>query len=49
MNVHAVLSDHGLHDEVLLAVQKRVTSEFKIAHATIQVECQGCAAYETHL
>lgn len=49
MSVHTVLSDHGMHDEVLAAVQKKVTSEFKIAHATVQVECQGCAAYETHL
>jgi cobalt-zinc-cadmium efflux system protein len=49
MSVHAVLADHGLHDEVLAAVQKKVTSEFRIAHATVQVECQGCAAYETHL
>jgi cobalt-zinc-cadmium efflux system protein len=49
MSVHAVLADHGLHDEVLAAVQKRVTSDFKIAHATVQVECKGCAAYETHL
>lgn len=49
MSVHTVLSDHGMHDEVLAAVQKKVTSEFKIAHATVQVECQGCAAFETHL
>lgn len=49
MSVHAVLADHGLHDEVLAAVQKMATSEFKIAHATVQVECKGCAAYETHL
>lgn len=49
MSVHTVLADHGLHDEVLAAVQKKVTSEFKIAHATVQVECKGCAAYETHL
>lgn len=49
MSVHAVLADHALHDEVLAAVQKKVTSDFKIAHATVQVECQGCAAYETHL
>jgi len=49
MSVHAVLADHALHDEVLAAVQKKVASEFKIAHATVQVECQGCAAYETHL
>ena len=34
---------------LLAAVQQRVTSEFKIAHATVQVECKGCAAYETHL
>ncbi|HKO42382.1 MAG TPA: cation diffusion facilitator family transporter [Pyrinomonadaceae bacterium] len=49
MSVHAVLAAHALHDEVLAAVQKKVTAEFKIAHATVQVECQGCAAYETHL
>lgn len=49
MSVHAVLADHGLHDEVLAAVRSKVTSDFEIAHATVQVECQGCAAYETHL
>lgn len=49
MSVHTVLADHALHDEVLAAVQERVTHDFKIAHATVQVECQGCAAYETHL
>ena len=49
MSVHTVLYDHSMHDEVLIAVQKKVTSEFNIAHATIQVECQGCSVYETHL
>jgi cobalt-zinc-cadmium efflux system protein len=49
MSVHTVLADHALHDEVLAAVQKRVTHDFKIAHATVQVECEGCAAFETHL
>jgi cobalt-zinc-cadmium efflux system protein len=49
MSVHAVLADHSLHDEVLAAVQKKVTSEFKIAHATVQVECKGCTAFEAHL
>ena len=49
MSVHTVLADHGLHDEVLAAVQKRVTADFKIAHATVQVECKGCSANETHL
>ena len=49
MSVHAVLADHALHDEVLAGVQKRVTTDFEIAHATVQVECQGCADFETHL
>ncbi len=49
MSVHAVLADNGRHDEVLAAVQQRITSEFKIAHATVQVESKGCAAFETHL
>ena len=49
MSVHTVLADHALHDEVLAAVQHQVTSEFKIMHATVQVECKGCAAFETHL
>ena len=49
MSAHAVISHHRLHDEVLEAIQKKVTSEFKIAHATVQVECQGYAAKETHL
>jgi cobalt-zinc-cadmium efflux system protein len=49
MSAHAVLADHALHDEVLAAVRQRVTSGFKIAHATVQVECQGCLPDETHL
>jgi cobalt-zinc-cadmium efflux system protein len=49
LSVHTVLADHGLHDEVLAAIEKKVTSEFKIGHATLQVECKGCAPYETHL
>jgi cobalt-zinc-cadmium efflux system protein len=49
MSVHTVIDDHALHDEVLAAVQRKVTSNFKIAHATVQVECQGCMTTETHL
>ena len=49
MSVHAVLEDGAAHDEVLVAVQKCVTSNFKIAHATVQVERKGCAEWETHL
>ena len=49
MSVHAVIDDHALHDVALAAVQRKVTSEFKIAHATVQIECQGCSLDETHL
>ena len=48
MSVHAVLADGGSHDNVLKAVQQCVTSEFRIAHATVQIESQGCAESETH-
>ncbi len=49
LSVHAVLADGAKHDEVLAAVRECVTHDFKIAHATIQVERQGCAEHETHL
>jgi cobalt-zinc-cadmium efflux system protein len=49
LSVHAVLSNGASHDDVLVAVQRCVTSNFKIAHATVQVETQGCAEWETHL
>jgi cobalt-zinc-cadmium efflux system protein len=49
MSVHAVLDDGATHDAVLDAVQRCVTSSFKIAHATVQVERKGCAERETHL
>jgi hypothetical protein len=34
---------------VLAAVQQRVTTDFKIAHGTVQVERKECAAHEVHL
>jgi len=37
------------HDAVLTRVRERITHDFKIAHATVQVEAQGCAEHETHL
>ncbi|MGH8570738.1 MAG: cation diffusion facilitator family transporter, partial [Gammaproteobacteria bacterium] len=49
MSAHAVLADGASHDEVLAAVQQRVTTDFKIAHATVQVERKECAAHEVHL
>ncbi len=49
MSVHTVLSDGASHDAVLVAVQKCVKADFKLAHTTVQVESKGCADYETHL
>lgn len=49
MSVHTVLADGANHDEVLVAVREHVTHNFKIAHATVQVESKGCEAHETHL
>lgn len=49
LSVHAVLDDGAKHDEVLAAVCECVMHNFKIAHATIQVESKGCAENETHL
>lgn len=49
MSVHAVLADGATHDDVLAAVQRHVTSNFKISHVTVQVESEGCAQWETHL
>ena len=49
MSVHVVRADDASHDDVLTKVRQRVTSEFKIAHATVQVEGRECAASETHL
>lgn len=49
LSVHAVRTDDVSHDEILRAVQARVTSQFDIAHATIQVESAGHEERETHL
>ena len=49
MSVHVVRADGALHDDVLAGVRARVTSDFKIAHATVQIESEGCEAHETHL
>ena len=49
ISAHAVIIDQDMHDRVLNEVQKRVTSQFTIAHVTLQVECRDYAAHETHL
>ncbi|MGE3959900.1 MAG: cation diffusion facilitator family transporter [Vicinamibacterales bacterium] len=49
MSAHAVLAPGAAYDDVLRAVQTRVTADFTISHATIQVEPVGHAENERHL
>jgi cobalt-zinc-cadmium efflux system protein len=49
MSVHVVRAEGAPPDAVLDRVRACVTSTFEIAHATIQVEAEGCAETETHL
>lgn len=49
LSAHVVLAADATHDEVLASARSYVTSTFEIAHVTIQVEREGCAAHETHL
>lgn len=49
MSVHVVLAQGASHRDVLTAVQQRVTSDFNIAHVTVQLEAQGWEESETHL
>lgn len=49
MSVHAVLTNDDEHDVVMQRVHDLCTSEFKIPHVTVQTECAGFAAHETHL
>ena len=49
MSLHAVLHDGAEHDEVRRAICDHARAEFKIGHATVQVERAGCLPAETHL
>lgn len=49
LSVHAVRAASFDADAVLAAVRRAVTSRFKIAHVTIQVESDCCAPEDTHL
>jgi cobalt-zinc-cadmium efflux system protein len=44
LSCHITITDHGVHDEVLLQSQKILHDEFDIEHSTIQVEkaANGC-------
>jgi len=49
MSAHVVRAAEADHDAVLLAVRRKITADFKIAHVTLQVESVGCEEHETHL
>jgi cobalt-zinc-cadmium efflux system protein len=46
MSVHVVRSDGASHDDILAAVQSRA-AQFKVQHATVQVET-ACASEDAH-
>ena len=48
LSVHVVVAEGSSHEDVLDVVRRRVTSEFNIAHATVQVEAKSCKTSETH-
>lgn len=49
MSAHGVLAPGAVYDDVLRAVQTRVTTDFSVIHATIQIEPPGHAEHEQHL
>ena len=49
MSVHAVLTEDKQHDAVTTRIHEYVKANFKISHITVQTECEGFAAHETHL
>lgn len=44
MSVHVVMGNNLSHEQIRMAVQQEITSAFKIAHVTVQVEENKCAA-----
>lgn len=49
MSVHVVLAEGSAYAEVLAQVHARLTKDFPIAHATVQVEPAGWSHCESHL
>lgn len=49
MSAHVVIIDDSLHDVLLSAVHDTITSYFKIAHVTVQLEQEGWKDCESHL
>jgi cobalt-zinc-cadmium efflux system protein len=48
MTLHAVIEDGMDQDAALAAIQKRLSTRFGVAHATVQLERAGCAAEPDH-
>lgn len=49
MSAHVVVVDTSVHDAVLTAVHDTITSNFDIAHVTVQIENSGWRECEAHL
>lgn len=49
MSVHVILANGNPNNEMLAALNEKITSNFKIAHTTIQLENKGYKEKETHL
>lgn len=49
MSTHVVIADGAASDKLLERIRELVTSEFTIAHVTIQIERSPCGDREVHL
>ena len=49
MSAHIVMADGATSDNLLARIRQRVTSDFPIAHVTIQMEESPCGDREAHL
>lgn len=49
MSAHVVVVDPSMHAEVLSAMHDTLTTSFRIAHVTIQIEQEGWRECEAHL
>lgn len=49
MSAHLVVIDDRLHNDILTAAHETLAHDFKIAHATVQIECDGWRDCEGHL
>jgi cobalt-zinc-cadmium efflux system protein len=48
LTMHAVLSEGTDRDHALEAIQHRLSEQFGVAHATVQIEREACAGHDCH-